>query len=45
MVGWKIIADNSCDINLMDAFYKKDIKQKLFKQYDANKERDDRVGK
>ena len=39
------LRDNSCEINLMDAFEKKDVKPELFDKSDVPKERDDPAGK
>jgi hypothetical protein len=50
--GWLIVhaylnlfRDNSCEINLLDAFEKKDIKPDLFDKADIPKDRDDPAGK
>ena len=39
------LRDNSCEINLMDAFEKKDVKPELFDKSDVPKEKDDPAGK
>lgn len=50
--GWCVIhaylflfSDNTCEINLMDAFEKTEVKPDLFDRSDIPKEREDAAGK
>jgi len=44
--GWAIVhADNTCEINLLDAFEKKEIQVDQFDKSDAPKVNDDAAGR